>query len=46
VTKFRANAAYGGLPEGKARDLEAWCERLFEQDGLGVLAAFRCCSLV
>ena len=45
VTKFRANAAYGGLPEGKARDLEALCERLFEQDGLGVLAAFRCCSL-
>jgi 2-methylcitrate dehydratase PrpD len=43
VAKYRANAAYGGLPESQIRRLEAWCERLFEQDDLGELAAFRGC---
>ena len=41
VAKFHANAASGGLPERGRRQLEAWCERLFEQDDLGGLAAFR-----
>ena len=41
VAKFRANAAHGGWPESEVRRLEAWCERLFEQDDLGGLAAFR-----
>ena len=40
-TKFRANAAYGGWPEGEARRLEAWCERLHEQGDLRDLASFR-----
>jgi 2-methylcitrate dehydratase PrpD len=39
--KFRANCAYGGWPERATRRLEAWCERLFEQDDLRELAAFR-----
>jgi 2-methylcitrate dehydratase PrpD len=43
--KFRANAAYGGLPEERIRDLEAWCERLFEQDDPGALAILRSSSL-
>jgi 2-methylcitrate dehydratase PrpD len=43
--KCRANAAYGGLPEERIRDLEAWCERLFEQDDLGALAILRSSSL-
>ena len=41
VAKFRANAAYGGWPEGEARRLEAWCERLHEQGDLRDLASFR-----
>ena len=43
--KFRANAACGGLPESRIRDLEAWCERLFEQNHPGALAALRSRSL-
>jgi 2-methylcitrate dehydratase PrpD len=43
TAKFRANAAYGGWPERDVRRLEAWCERLFEQDDLGELATFRGC---
>jgi len=38
MAKFRANAAYGGWPEGTVRRLEAWCERLFEQDDLSDLS--------
>jgi 2-methylcitrate dehydratase PrpD len=38
VAKFRANCAYGGLPESRIRELEAWCERLFEQSDPGALA--------
>jgi 2-methylcitrate dehydratase PrpD len=41
AAKFRANCAYGGWPESATRRLEAWCERLFEQDDLRELAAFR-----
>jgi 2-methylcitrate dehydratase PrpD len=41
TAKFRANCAYGGWPESGTRRLEAWCERLFEQDDLGEFAAFR-----
>lgn len=41
AAKFRANCAYGGWPDSTTRRLEAWCERLFEQDDLGELAAFR-----
>jgi len=41
TAKFQANAAYGGWPESRIRDLEAWCERLFEQDDLGELTALR-----
>jgi 2-methylcitrate dehydratase PrpD len=41
IKKFRANAAYGGWPEREIGLLEAWCERLFEQDDLGGLVAFR-----
>ena len=41
VAKFRANATPGGFPENQVRHLEAWCERLFEQDHLGELAAGR-----
>jgi 2-methylcitrate dehydratase PrpD len=41
AAKFRANAAYGGWPVPEVRRLEAWCERLFEQDDLGELASFR-----
>ncbi|HSA80454.1 MAG TPA: hypothetical protein VLE23_06500, partial [Geminicoccaceae bacterium] len=43
TAKFRANAAYGGWPESAVRRLEAWCERLFEQDELNGLSAFRGC---
>jgi 2-methylcitrate dehydratase PrpD len=39
--KFRANAAYGGWPDGKTRALEAWCEQLFAQHDLRELAVFR-----
>jgi 2-methylcitrate dehydratase PrpD len=38
LAKFRANAAYGGLAESRIRELEAWCERLFEQSDPGALA--------
>ena len=41
IAKFRANAAYGGWPEAETRRLEAWCERLFEQNDLRDLPAFR-----
>jgi 2-methylcitrate dehydratase PrpD len=43
ATKFRANAAHGGWPDSRIRDLEAWCARLFEQDDVRELAAFRAC---
>ena len=39
--KFRANATYGGWPEGEIDRLKAWCERLHEQADLGDLASFR-----
>jgi 2-methylcitrate dehydratase PrpD len=38
TAKFRADAAYGGWPETGIRRLEAWCERLFEQDDLSDLS--------
>jgi 2-methylcitrate dehydratase PrpD len=41
VTKFRANAAYGGWPDHAIGMLEVWCERLYEQDALSGLSAFR-----
>jgi 2-methylcitrate dehydratase PrpD len=41
AAKFRANCAYGTWPGAATRRLEAWCERLFEQDDLRELAAFR-----
>jgi 2-methylcitrate dehydratase PrpD len=41
ATKFRANAAYGDLPESEIRALETSCERLFEQPDLRELATFR-----
>ena len=44
--KFHANAACGGWPESKIRDLEVWCERLFEQEDLGELATMRGCRPV
>jgi 2-methylcitrate dehydratase PrpD len=30
AAKFRANAAYGGWPDGDIRRLEAWCDRVLE----------------
>jgi 2-methylcitrate dehydratase PrpD len=39
--KFRANAAYGGWPQGEIARLQACCDRLFEQADLGGLAVFR-----
>jgi 2-methylcitrate dehydratase PrpD len=41
VAKFRANAAHGRWPAREIGLLEAWCERLYEQDTLSGLAAFR-----
>jgi 2-methylcitrate dehydratase PrpD len=41
TAKFRANAAYGGWPQGDIGRLEAWCDRAFEQGDLAELAAFR-----
>jgi 2-methylcitrate dehydratase PrpD len=41
VAKFRANAAYGGWPEGEIHRLEAWCGRLHELKDLTELKTFR-----
>jgi len=46
TAKFRANAAYGGWPERQVRRLEGWCGRLFEQEDVGDLSAFRDCQPV
>jgi 2-methylcitrate dehydratase PrpD len=46
TAKFRANAAYGGWPEREVRRLEGWCGRLFEQEDVGDLSAFRDCQPV
>jgi 2-methylcitrate dehydratase PrpD len=45
AAKFRANASYGGLGEDRIRGLEASCQRLFDEEHLGALAAFRDRSL-
>jgi 2-methylcitrate dehydratase PrpD len=41
TAKFRANAAYGGWPEGEIHRLEAWCGRLHELKDLTELKTFR-----
>jgi len=41
AAKFRANAAFGGWPEARARALQDYCAGLFDAPDLRGLAAFR-----
>ncbi len=41
AAKFRANVAYGGWPEERADDLQAFCDGLFDAPDLSGLKTFR-----